>query len=410
MIKMQTLAAAAALCTLATAARAQLVVGVDAGVGAPNAWYIDMSTNVSTVLWNDTSVWGLTCDDPNGKVYVNNGTPMSVWDYGSGPTTTLLGNPISTVDGAAILFASLASDPTTPGRLWGGRNTNSATNPEGIYTIDVSVTPPLVTPIFYPGSTSYDWGGLGFNPANGKFYMTSDTAPTGVGAGLFEIDIAANTVTKLSSYPTGQTDIDGCEVIGNKVWLIGDDAGQFLYSWDLTLGAYDAPTLTQPSATTELFSGGGYAPSMFGPSGPTNYCTPGTSTNGCNAVMSATGQPSVTAATPCVITVSNVEGQKNGIVFYGLAQNGLSWGTGSTSFLCVKTPTQRTTAQGSGGTAGLCDGTLTLDWDLFQSSNPGALGQPWAVGEKVYVQAWFRDPPAFKTTNLSDGLEMTYIP
>jgi hypothetical protein len=32
------------------------------------------------------------------------------------------------------------------------------------------------------------------------------------------------------------------------------------------------------------------------------------------------------------------------------------------------------------------------------------------VGNKAYVQAWFRDPPAVKTTNLSDGLELTYQP
>jgi hypothetical protein len=26
------------------------------------------------------------------------------------------------------------------------------------------------------------------------------------------------------------------------------------------------------------------------------------------------------------------------------------------------------------------------------------------------VQAWFRDPPAVKSTNLSNALEMTYVP
>jgi hypothetical protein len=396
---------------LASVSQAQLIVGVDAGVGNVCAWHVDLATNASTALWSGTDVWGLAADDLNGKIYCNAGTPMHVWSYGAGPTTTNLGNPISTVDGAAILFVSLASDPTTAGRLWGGRNSNSATNPEGIYSIDVSVTPPLVTPVFLPGVTSYDWGGLGYDPASGKFYMCSDTAPSGVGAGLFEIDTVAATVTKLAGYPTGQTDIDGCEVIGGKVWLVGDDAGQLLYSWDLALGAYDVATLISPSPFSELFSGGGYAPSLFGASTPTVYCTAGTTTNGCVPAISASNQPSVSAANPCGISIANVEGQKSGLIFYSITgAQAAPWSATSTSFLCVKSPTQRSAPQNSGGTASACDGSLTLDWNAYQAANPGALGNPWSVGAKAYVQGWFRDPPASKTTNLSDAVELTYVP
>jgi hypothetical protein len=41
---------------------------------------------------------------------------------------------------------------------------------------------------------------------------------------------------------------------------------------------------------------------------------------------------------------------------------------------------------------------------------PGALGNPRSVGAKAHVQGWFRDPPAPKTTNLSDAVELTYAP
>ena len=41
---------------------------------------------------------------------------------------------------------------------------------------------------------------------------------------------------------------------------------------------------------------------------------------------------------------------------------------------------------------------------------PGALGTPFGLGNKIYAQAWYRDPPATKTTNLSDALELTYAP
>jgi hypothetical protein len=100
-------------------------------------------------------------------------------------------------------------------------------------------------------------------------------------------------------------------------------------------------------------------------------------------------------------------------VFYGINQTGFTpapWAAGSTSFLCVKGPTQRTGSVNSGGTINLCNGVLTLNWNAYQSGNPTAVGNPWSAGNKVYVQGWYRDPPAPKTTNLSNALEMTYQP
>jgi hypothetical protein len=118
-----------------------------------------------------------------------------------------------------------------------------------------------------------------------------------------------------------------------------------------------------------------------GPPGPVifNYCTAGTTTNGCNASMGATGTPSASATSGFTLTASNVEGQKTGLIFYGLSgQLALPWGTGSTSFLCVKPPTQRTPVQPSGGTFGGCDGSLSLDLLAWLAANPGSLGTPVA--------------------------------
>lgn len=151
---------------------------------------------------------------------------------------------------------------------------------------------------------------------------------------------------------------------------------------------------------------------IAGASAPVAYCTAGTTTNNCNASISASNQPSVSLAHPCQIDVASVEGQKLGLVFYGIDNTGftpLPWGTGS-SFLCLKTPTQRSATQNSGGTANACDGAFTLDWNAYQLANPGSLGNPWSIGDKVYLQGWFRDPAASKTTNLSDAIELTYVP
>ena len=155
---------------------------------------------------------------------------------------------------------------------------------------------------------------------------------------------------------------------------------------------------------------------LFGNSGvvsvPSNYCTAGTSSGGCIAHISANANPSVSYATACMLSVSGVEGQKSGLIFYGLNNDGFTptpWDVASTSFLCVKGPTQRTPVQSTGGTALLCDGTMQLDWNAFQQST-WAIGQPWSVGNHVFLQAWYRDPPAPKTTSLSDAIVMTYSP
>jgi Tol biopolymer transport system component len=150
-----------------------------------------------------------------------------------------------------------------------------------------------------------------------------------------------------------------------------------------------------------------------GPQEPILYCSSGTTSNGCIATIGANLNPSLTLANTCTITVTNVEGQKSGILFYGIDNTAFvasPWAPGSASVLCVKHPTQRTPLQNSAGTISYCNGSYSLNWNAYQTANPLSLGNPWSVGAKVYVQAWFRDPPAVKATNLSDALQMTYQP
>ncbi|MBL8804140.1 MAG: FG-GAP repeat protein [Planctomycetes bacterium] len=141
------------------------------------------------------------------------------------------------------------------------------------------------------------------------------------------------------------------------------------------------------------------------------YCTAGTSTNGCVPSISSTGWPSIAATSGFSINVANVEGQKQGLVFYGLSgRTATVWGAGGSSFFCVKAPTQRMQAQSAGGTSGLCDGVFSEDWLAYLATHPIALGQPFAAGTTVNAQAWYRDPPAVKSTNLSNALEFVTQP
>lgn len=95
-------------------------------------------------------------------------------------------------------------------------------------------------------------------------------------------------------------------------------------------GSYVNPTSGSPTYPNFLFLGG---PGCFadcgwrlafrsymltGPAAPNSYCTAGTTTNGCEAEISANANPSVTGTGSCQITINDVEGQKSGIVFYGL--------------------------------------------------------------------------------------------
>ena len=66
------------------------------------------------------------------------------------------------------------------------------------------------------------------------------------------------------------------------------------------------------------------------------------------------------------------------------------------------------TVADSGGSTGACNGQLTLDWNAFQTTFPGSLGNPWTAGDEAYVQGWFRDPTSCKTTSLSNAVILTY--
>ncbi len=141
-----------------------------------------------------------------------------------------------------------------------------------------------------------------------------------------------------------------------------------------------------------------------------SYCTAGTSSNGCVATLSGIGTPDANAGSGFTLSANNVDGQRSGLIFYGVSGRvAFQWGAGS-SWLCVKSPTQRTAPQNSGGTSGACDGVLALDWNAFIAANPGALGAPFAGGDVVQAQAWYRDPPSSKSTSLSDALEFVVQP
>jgi hypothetical protein len=138
------------------------------------------------------------------------------------------------------------------------------------------------------------------------------------------------------------------------------------------------------------------------------YCTGDTSANGCTPFMGAAGAPSASASTPFTVRVQQLDGERSGLIFYGVSGPAtLPFGTG---VLCVAPPTQRTPVLNSGGAAGACDGAFLLDWNAFHAAHPGSLGAPFQAGDLVWTQTWWRDPAAASGTRLSKALQFTLGP
>ena len=141
----------------------------------------------------------------------------------------------------------------------------------------------------------------------------------------------------------------------------------------------------------------------------TTYCTAGASANGCQALMAATGTPSASLTSGFTLDVTGVEGDKDGLLFFGTSgRQANTWGSG-TSFQCIVPPVKRTSVQTGNGTAGTCGGVFTLDFNTWMSNHP--FKAP-SVGTVTQVQAWYRDPQntSNQTTSLSDAVEFTIQP
>jgi hypothetical protein len=117
--------------------------------------------------------------------------------------------------------------------------------------------------------------------------------------------------------------------------------------------------------------------------------------NGCLPSISASGTPSASAASGFVLTVTGVEGQRNGLFIHGSDSITTPWGFNGPSYLCVFNQ-GRFGQQQSSGTLGQCDGVMAFDWNALES-----WPQP---GQTVMAQAWFRDPASQKGTHMSNAI------
>jgi hypothetical protein len=378
----------AILAAFAAPAAAQQLLAIDSSRLLSS---IDPATGVKTPLLTVTSnagtTGGLAYDAATGTMYLTSTSLDSLFtlDVATGVATL-----VGFYGNSSIVMHGLEFDDST-NTLYGWSSHDG-----GLYTIDK--TTGAATLVGTSGVTSFS--NLLYDSAANVMYATNSGTDS-----FYLVDRATGGLTLIGALG-GPTNPHGLAFDSdlNRYFLVCSNTDA-LYTVDVTTGA---ATLIGSTSSGNLL-GLAYIP---GTSAPVVYCTAGVSSNGCVPAISVDNQPSASAANSCVFSVANVEGQKAGLFFYGIDNTAYApapWGSG-TSFLCVKAPTQRMPSQSSGGTAGACDGSLTQDWNVFQAANPGALGAPFSAGQKVYVQAWYRDPPASKTTNLSDALELTVQP
>ena len=384
-MKLHLLTCTAALLVAPTAA-AQRLISVDSSrVLSLVDPLTGTRTPLGTVSSNAATTGGLAYDPATDTVYLTSTSNDSLYtlDVSTG-TATLVGGYGST----AFVMHGLEFDTST-NTLYG-----VSSHDNGLYTINTSTG--LATLVGTSGLTSFT--NLGYDSLNDVLYATNSSTDS-----FYSMNRATGATTLIGGL-IGPTNPHGLayDAQNDRLYMICSNTDT-LYTIDRATGVSTAIGSVGSSNILGLV--------WLPPAGPAvvSYCTAGITTNGCVATITANSAPSVTAANACNITVANVEGQKSGLIFYSITgQNAGAWN--ATSFLCVKSPTQRTGTQISGGNVNACDGSLTLDWNAFQSANPTALGNPWSSGAVVQVQAWFRDPPAGKATNLSDAIEMTYLP
>ena len=143
------------------------------------------------------------------------------------------------------------------------------------------------------------------------------------------------------------------------------------------------------------------------------YCTSGTSTSGCNAALSASGTASASATSGFVLMAADVEGDRNGVFFFGTnGRQANPWGNG-TSLQCVVPPVKRGgPLLGTGASGPQCEGAFSQDLNALWCQSCPKPGHNPGTGAVVQAQLLYRDPfsTSNKTTSLSDAIEFVVAP
>lgn len=395
---------------LATIAHAQLVH--TSVVGPP--WKVafqHLATGVVTPTGTTlANLRHCAADEGSGVLYLigagTSGLELHSWVYGA-PAPAFVGVIAST--DVPIVTSNTWDVAFAAGKLY--LTSFAGFNANRIHEIDPAtasaslwLAPPNGS--INPLGICYDAQGDRFIVASG--YTCNVTLCT-LPAMLYSVDRTTQAIAPYASLPTMVG--SGSSVLalgGETIWARG--LGTMISKLDLTTLAWDPTPATAPSQG--FFQPGmEWAPGFTSGCAGVVYCTSGTSSTGCVPSICASGVASGSSGSGFHISISGLDGERTGLILYGISGPfAAPWSTTSSSYRCVKTPSQRMGTQNSGGTAGACDGVLTEDWNAFLATHPNALGQPFVGGETVWASGWYRDPPASKASSLTNGIEFYVQP
>lgn len=246
------------------------------------------------------------------------------------------------------------------------------------------------------------FGGGGSISADGRYAVftseSNDIVPGDAGHyDVFRRDIQTGVVELVSQSNTGAQGVGVNE-------LSSMNAAGTIVMFRSNATNLVVPDLSGPNSELFLRDWTGTQPTIG------SYCISGSNSLGCSGTLAGFGVPDANAGAGFSLVASGVQGQSVAIVHYGVSGPMVAPFGSSDSVRCVRPPLQRTRVLPTVGTAGLCNGKVTLDWNEFIAANPQALGAPFLGGEGVWAQVWVRDPSSMIGGVFTNAVWFTVAP
>lgn len=221
----------------------RLFVGLDDAT--LNAYRMEPSSSASLEAFTGVEVWGAAYDPVGDRVFFSDGTVLWVWPVTGTPTM------LGTVTDSLATSVSMEGLAYYDGTLYASRVAATGEG-EGIYTVDPdTLGASRVIAFLNPAQTTIS--GIDADPDTGQLYGVNDSTAL---RGLVKID-PDGTVTVVTDYAAGETDVDGLAIGGGNAYLITDDANDDWAVYNFAAGTY-VGTVTSPYTTTEVFAAGAW--------------------------------------------------------------------------------------------------------------------------------------------------------
>ena len=357
----------------------------------PNALSCPSRSNAYDVSGDGTTVVGLSWDGCSGRGFIwTQATGMlELQNLGNGSNRA---SAIS-ADGTRIGGFAQGSFSRTPA-LWMPNQSGQLYNINDLGEVHGLSDDGSIVVGIYNGEGFYDvgQGPVGLGTLNGGNWLSHATDVTEDGGRIVGFDILGGTLFREATVWSAST---GWQSLKNKLL-------------DLQVAAPDLHVAAATTPGGEIIVGhssvSGWIVTL--PRETETYCTAKTNSCGTLPSISAFGAPSATASSGFTVRATNTKALRAGLLLYTDSGRGNTPFSGGT--LCLnQMPLRRSVAVvDTVGTAGQCDGVLSLDMNCFAAGACGGnpLTSLTVPGTQIDCQFWGRDTVA-NGALLSNALE-----